>query len=24
LLMLNRVCVLPPEFAEDVEATVLH
>jgi hypothetical protein len=24
LLMLNRVCVLPPEFAEDVEGTVLH
>lgn len=24
LLMLNRVCVLPAEFAEDVEAPVLH
>jgi len=24
LLMLNRVCVLPAEFAEDVDATVLH
>jgi hypothetical protein len=24
LLMLNRICVLPAEFAEDVEATVLH
>jgi hypothetical protein len=24
LLMLNRVCVLPPEFAEDEEATLLH
>ena len=24
LLMLNRVCVLPAEFAEDVEATLLH
>lgn len=24
LLMLNRVCVLPAEFAEDVEASVLH
>ncbi|MFT6113085.1 MAG: hypothetical protein ACJA10_000009 [Oleispira sp.] len=24
LLMLNRVCVLQAEFAEDVEATVLH
>ncbi|HCM06308.1 MAG TPA: hypothetical protein DIC30_09885 [Oceanospirillales bacterium] len=24
LLMLNRVCVLPAEFAEDVDASVLH
>lgn len=24
LLMLNRVCVLPAEFAEDVEAPILH
>ncbi|MGK0248641.1 MAG: hypothetical protein ACI910_001373 [Oleispira sp.] len=24
LLMLNRVCVLPAEFAEDIEAAVLH
>ena len=24
LIMLNRVCVLPPEFAEDMEATHLH
>lgn len=24
LLMLNRVCVLAPEFAEDVEGAVLH
>jgi hypothetical protein len=24
LLMLNRVCVLPAEFAEDVEGSVLH
>ncbi|MBL4798844.1 MAG: hypothetical protein JKY50_15615 [Oleispira sp.] len=24
LLMLNRVCVLAPEFADDVDATVLH
>ena len=24
LLMMNRVCVLPAEFAEDVDATVLH
>ncbi|MBQ0730748.1 MAG: hypothetical protein KBT75_08615 [Oleispira antarctica] len=24
LLMLNRVCVLPAEFAEDMEATLLH
>ena len=24
LLMLNRVCVLPPEFAEDVDGTVFH
>lgn len=24
LLMLNRVCVLPPEFAEDVDGAVFH
>lgn len=24
LLILNRVCVLPAEFAEDVDASVLH
>jgi hypothetical protein len=24
LIMLNRVCVLPAEFAEDVEAPILH
>jgi len=24
LLMLNRVCVLPAEFAEDVDAPMLH
>jgi hypothetical protein len=24
LLMLNRVCILPADFAEDVDATVLH
>jgi hypothetical protein len=24
LLMINRVCVLPAEFAEDVEAPILH
>ena len=24
LIMLNRVCVLPAEFAEDMEATHLH
>jgi hypothetical protein len=24
LLMLNRVCVLPPEFAEDVDGSVFH
>jgi hypothetical protein len=24
LLMLNRVCILPAEFADDVEASVLH